>query len=611
MNHARVVAAIAAATLLIAFTACRSDGPISKDASSAEQVHPPSPRAELLSRPLYTFDEDDVATYLPIAREIEPNLPQRVIHLGRKNIGQPYDIFLLGEFPFELHDPQPIYCLSRSDCLVFSEHMYAMALTRDWWSFLRALQHIRYRDGVISMVTRNHYTVADWNPNNAWLFEDMTPLLGAGEACVPLHQVCRRTRFFKQFGIGQDIPDQPVTDTFIPTAHVPDILAELRAGDFVNIIRGHESSQYAGHTGLIAIADDGTVNFLHSARPVVREEPLLDYLASDKHSLGIKILRLHPDAEQRMANRIANTPGATEVSATSLHRALEQSPLMSTEAPDGYASNWKQAMQIQAYQLTTDTQPDAEFQATVSAVENEVAQSLGIPADQRAFGVIDLTGNRLALINADQIFYGASVPKICIVLAYLDQHPEYADNMPADIERELELVIKRSDNDLAAKYSRLVGLDNIQELLQSKRYQFYDADHGGGLWCGKHYGQAEPRVCDPVGDHSHAATVRQCLRYYLMLEQGLLVNAAVSARLKQIFAAPELEYIDSKFVRGLAGRDVDILRKSGTWEDWHLDTARVINGKHLYLITGMTHHPKGAEYLAQMAAAIDDLICGD
>ena len=271
-------------------------------------------------RPLYTFNERELGAYLGSRRKAWPELTKRVVALGRQNIGQPYEIFLLGEYPFETYDPDPLYCLQRSDCLTFCEHTYAMALGRDWWSFMRILQRLRYKDGQIGMLTRNHFTIADWNRNNAYLFEDVTGKLGAGRAAVPLKQVCRRASFFEKYGIGQDIPDEPVEDCYIPLERLPEVLGELRDADFVNVIRGDADSQYCGHTGLIALGAGGQVDFLHSARPAVQEQPLLDYLSQDSRCLGVKILRLRPNAERIMEEE-ANSPIATKVDAASLEAA--------------------------------------------------------------------------------------------------------------------------------------------------------------------------------------------------------------------------------------------------------------------------------------------------
>lgn len=117
------------------------------------------------------------------------------------------------------------------------------------------------------------------------------------------------------------------------------------------------------------------------------------------------------------------------------------------------------------------------------------------------------------MIHPDRIEYAASVAKIGILLAYFELHPEAATQLDATTRHELGLMAKISSNEMAAKYSREMGLREIQQVLN--KYGFYDASRGGGIWMGKHYGPNSERFGDPVADHSHAATVRQLLRYYL------------------------------------------------------------------------------------------------
>jgi len=578
------------------------------DDAVSKPMHTIAP--ELLDQPLYTFTEDQVDQYLKYLQSTEIDLHARVIHLARKNIGQPYELYLLGEFPFEAYDPDPIYCLDKSDCVVFSEHMYAMAFAKDWWSFLANLQRIRYRDGEVGMVTRNHYTIADWDRNNRFLFDDITADVG-GDKTAKLTQTCRRAKFFAKFDIGQDIPDEPIVDTYIPKEDVPSILSKLKAADFVNIIRGDKQSQWAGHVGLIAIDKDGTVNFLHSAGKAVREQPLVDYIQNDKRCVGVKFLRLRDDAEQLLADAVRSSSKRTDVSEAGLNAALQRRWDAAPANAKPIRLDWRRAAHLQGYRITPDAPVDERLQAALERIDREIGEKHGIAAEQRAFGVLDLNDQRLAMIRPDEMFYAASVPKICILLGYFETHPEAVTDLPDDVRRELGAMIKHSDNELAAKYGEMVGIEKIQEILQSKKYGFYNEKHGGGLWYGKHYGKDSPRIGDPIHDHSHGATVRQVLRFYLMMEQGRLVNAQASTVMREIFAAPELEHLDAKFVAGLKGRDVSVIRKSGTWETWLLDSARVENGDRVYVIVGMVNHENGDKYLADMAAAVDTLLCGE
>ncbi len=117
---------------------------------------------------------DEVGRCSAYLHVVEPNFRKRIAHLGRKNLGQPYEIDLLAAFPYETIDDQPLFNLEKSDCVVFAEHTYAMARSQSWPEFFWMLQRIRYQDGVIGVSTRNHYTETDWNRQNTWLINDIT-----------------------------------------------------------------------------------------------------------------------------------------------------------------------------------------------------------------------------------------------------------------------------------------------------------------------------------------------------------------------------------------------------------------------------------------------------
>ncbi|MEA2710711.1 MAG: beta-lactamase class [Phycisphaerales bacterium] len=212
------------------------------------------------------------------------------------------------------------------------------------------------------------------------------------------------------------------------------------------------------------------------------------------------------------------------------------------------------------------------------------------------------------MLRPDRIEYAASIPKVGILLAYFQLHPDAANGkLNAQTRHELGLMAKASNNEMAAKFSREMGLREVQKVLND--YGFYDAKHGGGIWVGKHYGKGGERIGDPVGDHSHAATVRQLVRFWLMLEQGKLVSPAASKTMKEIFASPDIAHDDLKFVKALKDRTgVEILRKWGTWEDWRHDSALITGPGRRYILVALIRHPKGDEYLVEVARQVDDLL---
>jgi beta-lactamase class A len=260
-----------------------------------------------------------------------------------------------------------------------------------------------------------------------------------------------------------------------------------------------------------------------------------------------------------------------------------------------------------SYVLNYDTPVDPALQARLAAADLALRDKYNMTPEQSAVGVLDLRTGRLAMLHPDRIEYAASVPKIGILLAYFQTHPDAATHLDTAVERELGEMIKLSSNEIASKYSHQIGLKEIQRIL-TEEYHFYDKDHGGGLWVGKHYGKDAERYGDPIADHSHAATVRQLLRFYLLMEQGKLVSPAASKKMREIFATPALAAMDDRFVKGLAGRPVQIIRKAGWWEDWRHDTAVVTGPGRHYMIVAMTHHPKGDDYLVDLAPAVDDVV---
>ncbi len=259
-----------------------------------------------------------------------------------------------------------------------------------------------------------------------------------------------------------------------------------------------------------------------------------------------------------------------------------------------------------SYVLDYTSPVDSGLQKQLEAIDSDLRAQFGMSTNQTAAGLLDLNTLRLAMIHPDREEYAASVAKVGILLAYFQLHPDAATNINPETKHELGLMAKASDNEMAAKFSTELGLKQIQAVLNAQG--FYETNHGGGIWVGKHYGKGGERIGSPMGDNSHAATVRQLLRYFLLLEQGKLVSPAASKTMREIFASPDIPHDQIKFVKGLAGRDLQIIRKWGTWEDWLHDCAVVTGGGRHYILVALTRHPKGDEYLEQLARQVDDIV---
>lgn len=240
---------------------------------------PETPFAGVLQKQIYQMSPQEAGRYIAHMHASEPDLRKRIAAIGRKNLGQPYSLHLLGEFPFEIHDMLPLFSLKESDCVVFVEHTYAMALSQSWEEFFWMLQRIRYRDGVIGVATRNHYTEMDWNVANRWLVTDVSAEL-AGSDGPSYTMTVDRARFLRmRHNTVREIPVESSRQPYVAKEGVAAVASRLQEGDFVNVISTRNGEYWASHVGLVVLGPDGERRLLHSQSPQVREESFDAFIA--------------------------------------------------------------------------------------------------------------------------------------------------------------------------------------------------------------------------------------------------------------------------------------------------------------------------------------------
>ncbi len=223
--------------------------------------------------------------------------------------------------------------------------------------------------------------------------------------------------------------------------------------------------------------------------------------------------------------------------------------------------------------------------------------------------ITDPDGPRLAFANPNHMMYAASLPKIAILLGAFERIGRGQMELDAPTLDTLRQMIRRSSNGAATEMLNRVGQDFILEVLQSPRYRLYDPQTNGGLWVGKEYGKSSALRRDPLHQLSHGATALQVARFYYLLETGQLVSPEHSRAMKAILGNPEINH---KFVKGLKARHPDstIYRKSGTWQDFHSDSALIEHEGHRYIAVALSQSPDGGRWLSELIVAMDNLIRG-
>lgn len=222
------------------------------------QKAPPAPAAVATVKPLARMNRSEIDAWLPGLRRLPLN--QRMAAVSARALDTPYFLGPLGEGPEGTFDKKPMIDLTRVDCVTFCEQTLALSLSNSYAQAYETLQRIRYKGGQKAaerlMETRNHYFMADWVPNNAWLVSDIT-------AGLPGHQPLTRTISHQQLFASQNFtgihvrqPDRTLTIQYVPDTALAGIEKHLQSGDIGVLIQNHPGI-FAAHTGMMYRLADG------------------------------------------------------------------------------------------------------------------------------------------------------------------------------------------------------------------------------------------------------------------------------------------------------------------------------------------------------------------
>lgn len=261
---------------------------------------------EYLRRPyLHEMLAGQIDGFIREVSSRETDLNRRLAVYSARARGTPYALFCLGEGPAAKYDRDPLVDFSRADCMTFCEQILALAISRNYEEMFSHLLRLRYRGGEVGFVTRNHFTHADWAPNNAWLLADATLAIG-GKHCAAMTKTIDRPAFFRKFSVPDSelagvAPAQSMTIHYVPAEHLPAVKDNLRGGEIASIIQ-KTPGIFSAHMGFIIRDRYDNVLFRHaSPRPEanqVVDDFFDDVVAQIKHSnnrVGMAFLRLRPD----------------------------------------------------------------------------------------------------------------------------------------------------------------------------------------------------------------------------------------------------------------------------------------------------------------------------
>jgi len=214
---------------------------------------------------------------------------------------------------------------------------------------------------------------------------------------------------------------------------------------------------------------------------------------------------------------------------------------------------------------------------------------------------------RFAAVNPDNMVYAASLPKIAILFGAFSRIEAGDMQLDTATRDTLTRMIRVSSNSAASEMLERVGMRYLADQLQSPRFRLYDPEHNGGLWVGRPYGKGGETLRDPLHNLSHGATALQVARFYYLLETGRLVAPALATEMKSILGEPGIHH---KFVKGLeTERPTSLVyRKSGSWRNWHADSAIVERDGRRYIAVALAEDPRGGEWMSNLIVRMDEAV---
>ncbi len=226
---------------------------------------------------------------------------ERMKYYSKLFLDMPYDLTCAGEGPYALYEPMSLVNFDSTNCMVYCEHVLALSISDSWDNFFNNLQQIRYKDGVIGMRTRNHYTMADWLPENSWLLEDVSAKVG-GELTTQMTRKISHKKFFEGKGIT-DLRyvknDRQPTIDYLPFTVLKKNKHNLKSGDVLSLLFAKLDNIFSAHMLMYFEKDgEGFMRESSSSKMTTFDTPISEwidnYIDSERYA-GVAVMRVKDD----------------------------------------------------------------------------------------------------------------------------------------------------------------------------------------------------------------------------------------------------------------------------------------------------------------------------
>lgn len=115
-----------------------------------------------------TYRDEIKTLYQTLDAQQITALNQRIAFISQYFLNRPYRLGPLGEGPQGHFDQNPLYRTDQFDCVTYVSTVIALAKAQTFPEFETWIKRIRYEQGVVRFLKRNHFISVDWNRYNTF-----------------------------------------------------------------------------------------------------------------------------------------------------------------------------------------------------------------------------------------------------------------------------------------------------------------------------------------------------------------------------------------------------------------------------------------------------------
>ena len=209
------------------------------------------------------------------------------VYIGEQYLGARYINNPLGEE--KLPDTDPLIRTDAFDCTTFIETSLANG-------DVNKLNKIRYKDGKIDFINRNHFMEYDWLQNNSDIVENVSNQYG--KTAIRTILLDKQNWFKKKHNIDVNIPKQTVKLEYIPYSNLGNIKTDETLIVFFVIDSAKIREKIGTDIGVVHVGfllPNGMLR--HASRKYKRVmdvdfEKYINKIKQNKNSIGIALVKI-------------------------------------------------------------------------------------------------------------------------------------------------------------------------------------------------------------------------------------------------------------------------------------------------------------------------------